>query len=88
MRTAGTGGSWPSKPKTLPFEEPGSLRGDGRVTVKQLLERSESPKWVTEGEGPVKASACGVWGGHSVAHAAQMSTRPTVRRDRAVLGFQ
>lgn len=60
MRSADTGGSWPSKPKTLPFEEPGSLRGDGRMTVKQLLERSESPKWVTEGEGP-REGEC-LWG--------------------------
>lgn len=88
MRSADTGGSWPSKPKTLPFEEPGSLRGDGRMTVKQLLERSERRSGSLREKGPAKASACGVWGGDSVAHAAQMSTKPTVRRDRAVLGFQ
>lgn len=55
-----TEGSWPSKPKMLPFEEPGSLRDDGRMTVKKLLERSKPLKWVTEGEVP-RAGEC-LWG--------------------------
>lgn len=57
-----TEGSWPSKPKTLPFEEPGSLRDNGRMTVKKLLERSKPLKWVTEEKCPVQESACGGMG--------------------------
>lgn len=83
-----TEGSWPSKPNTLPFEEPGSLRDDGRMTVKKLLERGQSLQWVPAGEGPREGQCPWGDGAGPPSRTARMSTKPTVRTDRAVLGFQ